>query len=811
MNRIRQLIGEIHRRSLWQVLSIYLVGSWVALQVVETITESAGLPDWVQPFALILLTVGLPVVMATAVVQEGVSGKGSDSGVDDSSAEAGISSASPDRAGAAADGPGSEPIPGSLATPGETGAGSAGLAGAGSVAGPPPTPALAGGFHRLLTWRNAISGGVAAFALLGVVVVAYFVMWSTGIGPVGSLAAQGVFEEGDAVVLAQFENTSNDPSLGGMVTEALRVDLAGSSIMTLVEPNRVRDALRRMGRTSEEALDPDLAREVAIRDGFKGVIHGTVGSAGSGYIFVASLTAAESGSVLATFRETARGPDDVIDAIDKLSQSIREKAGESLKVIKSEEPLEDVTTPSLEALRKYAESDRLAELAEYDRAIGLLREALELDPSFAMAYRKLAVLLQNSGGALAEQVEATRRAYELRDRLTERERYLAEAYYHNLVTLDVDAEIRAYESVLERYPDDQAGLNNIALALVDRTRLEEALKALERAVNGPGASAPAFTNYPGYLAMAGRDADARAALARLEARYPGRSIWVAWNHFGLAAFRPDGEGAHRAGEELLALPEAQGRWRAAGTLAQFVGDAQRGRIREAHQHAGESIREMGAAGFWDQVQIDEASRVSLELLLGRKDEARRIREQLDLDRTLDSIPPTARSYEVLIPILAWLGDRDGADHLLRRWEADAIPSSTAPIAREIRRTADALLLGESDPEAALAALNNLSRELNCPGCSLWQRAELAQRAGRYEEAQTHYLATLTTGSGDYFGVPVSRVLAHERLGEVYEALGDSARAADHFATFVEHWAEADPELLARVESARSKAAIQEGS
>jgi tetratricopeptide (TPR) repeat protein len=518
MHRFRQLIGEIHRRSIWQVLSVYLVGSWVALQVVESISESAGLPDWAQPFALILLVIGLPIVMATAVVQEGVSGRLPEEG------DTGAPSASP--------GAESGPTPAPARDPG----------------GPSvPPSAEVQGLRRLLTWRRAITGGMAAFALLGVTVAAYFVMWSTGIGPVGSLAAQGVFREGDAVVLAQFENTSDDESLGDMVTEALRVDLAGSSIMTLVEPNRVRDALRRMGRSPEEVLDAELAREVAIRDGFEAVIEGTVGSAGSGYILVASVTAAESGSVLATFRETAQGPDEVIEAIDKLSQNIREKAGESLRVIKAEEPLEDVTTPSLEALRKYAESDRLAERAEYARAIAVLKEALELDPAFAMAYRKLAVLLQNSGGGLADQVEATTRAYELRDRLTERERYLAEAYYHNLVTLDPDAEIRAYESVLERYPDDQAALNNIALALVDRTRVDEALQALERAVNGPGASAPAFTNYPGYLAMAGRHEEAETALARLEARYPGRSIWVGWNHFSLAAFRGDAPEPTRPG------------------------------------------------------------------------------------------------------------------------------------------------------------------------------------------------------------------------------------------------------------------------
>jgi hypothetical protein len=232
---------------------------------------------------------------------------------------------------------------------------------------------------------------------------------------------------------------------------------------------------------------------------------------------------------------------------------------------------------------------------------------------------------------------------------------------------------------------------------------------------------------------------------------------------------------------------------------------------EAHQHSLESNREMAGLGFWDQVQITEAGRLSMELLVGRKDEAARIRSGLDVDLILDSIPPTARSYEVLIPTLAWLGDRQGMEHLLQRWQADSIPSSTAPIAREVRRAAEGMLLGQSDPEAGLAALDQLSRELGCPTCAVWERAELAQRAGRNEEARDLYLAALTAGSGDYLGAPLSRVLAHERLGEVYEALGEPLNAADHYAVFAGHWAEADPELQPRVRVAREKAESLGGS
>jgi tetratricopeptide (TPR) repeat protein len=790
------MIHEVHRRSLWQVLSVYLVASWVALQVVESISESAGLPDWARPFALVLLVIGLPVVLATAVVQEGMTTGRSSEGRDGSSAV-------PESGGR------------------ESGHQTAGPAGphasrgveSGASLGPAPTASRRGpwGVHRLFTWRNAIAGGVAAFALLGMLVTGYFVMWSSGIGPVGSLAAQGVFNEGDAVVLAEFENTSNDPSLGEMVTEALRVDLAGSSVITLVEPDRVRDALRRMGQTSDERLGPELAREVAIRDGFKAVIHGSVGSAGSGFLFVASMQAAESGTTLATFREAARSPDDVIDAIDKLSQDIREKAGESLKVIKAEEPLEKVSTSSLEALRKYVEAERLGDQAQYARAIATMEEALALDPDFAMAYRKLAVLQASGGGTLSSQVQAATRAYELRDRLTERERHLAEAYYHNTVTGNVTAEIQAYEMVLERFPDDQAALNNIALALLARTRLEEAIQYLERAVNGPGASAPAYTNLPGYLAMAGRHQEAVEALADMKARYPGRGVWESWNRFTLAAFKLDGEEAHAAGQELLARPEAQGGWESAGSMAMSVGDALQGSIREAHQHSAEDIAAMRELGLWDLVTYAEVGAVHLELVLGRDQEAREVYSRLDLDETLAAASPSERKYEEAVLIRALLGSEQEVDRTLETWKNDGIPSSSGTVFEEVQRVAEALLVGHSDPGQGLEGLNDLSRSMNCPGCYVWERASLAQEAGRLEEARDLFLATTRLSSSDYFLDPVRRLLAHERLAGLYEELGDPVEAANHYATFADAWSEADADLQPRVQAARDRVAALRGN
>ena len=309
MDRIRQLIHEAHRRSLWQVLSVYMVASWVALQVVEIITESAGLPDWAQPFALMLLVIGLPIVLATAIVQEGVSGKGEAKAM--SKAEAPGHTLGREEEQVRPDAPGED-----SGSPGDSSkAPNSGAKGGDSESGSVR--------RRLFTWKNAVAGGVAAFAFLGIAVIGYFVMWSAGIGPVGSLAAQGVFDEGDRVVLADFHNATPDSLLGSVVTDALRIDLAASEAILLVEPNAIRDVLVRMQRDPDQELSADLAREVAVRDGIKAVLEGDVGAAGTGYILSATLRAAESGETLASFRRAAETQEEVFGAIDKLSQDIR--------------------------------------------------------------------------------------------------------------------------------------------------------------------------------------------------------------------------------------------------------------------------------------------------------------------------------------------------------------------------------------------------------------------------------------------------------------------------------------------------------
>ncbi len=776
MEPFKKLIHEAHRRSLWQVLGLYLMGSWVALQVVESLTESAGLPDWVSPFALVLLIIGFPVVMATAFVQEGTGGQGKDP------------------AGAGPPSPQSPPPTSPNLSPGT---GSLDLARTRRRVG-----------SHVFTWRNAFAGGVLAFALLGVLVAGYFIMRASGLGPVASLAAQGVFDEREPVVLADFANSSSDPTLGDIVTESLRIDLASSQALTLVEPDRVRDALRRMQRDPNLPLTPELAREVAQREGIKAVVEGEVGAAGSGYILLATVRASDSGAPLASFRRTTKDSEGVIEAIDKLSQDIREKAGESLRSIKAEEPLQAVTTASLEALRKYSEALVAEDRGEFDREVALLEEAVALDPAFAMAYRKLAVALQSAGGSREERMEAATRAYELRDRLTERERYLAIAYYHNEVTGDEEAEIRAYEGVLGRHPDDDAALNNLAIVYSNRERWEESVELLERAVSGPGESGAAHTNLVPGLLMLGRMEEARHGLMRYEDRYPGRQVWILYDRWLVESFSGDHEAAHGAADAMVQGAEFGDSWRSFGTSLQALSDAARGRVEEARRHLRQEVDRAREAGRFTDAMGRTLDLARVELYEARRAQAaRRLLENALSDGTFDSVPATSRDYRGYGVVLAVTGAAGRAEELLARAEAEIPGEMKGPGYEAARRNVLAMVqAGRGDLEGAARALEELQRSMGYTRSLTYDLGQVYEDMGRPERAIELFEKSLQEPEA-----PLSHAVrvatTHERLGGLYESAGDAAKASGHYARFAELWADADPELQPRVRHALERARV----
>jgi len=756
---MKSLLHELHRRSLWQVLGLYLAGSWVALQVVETLTESAGLPEWVPAMALVLLVIGFPIVIGTAFIQEGVRTRVPEA---------------PPRS----------------------------LAGVGEVP-PPPVPSTMQG---LFTWRRAVLGGVGALLLLLLGVGGWIAMRSLGVGPAATLVAQGVLDEQDRILLADFNNRTPDSLLAGVVTEALRVDLAQSKAVRLAEQGVVSGALSRMELSADTPLDETLARLIAQREGIKAVLSGDVGSAGSGFVLTAELVEPANGEILFTHREDARGPDEIIDAINRLSRRLRERVGESLGSIRAAPPLERVTTSNLEALRLYTQAVRAIEIeGDNERGLALLDEAVALDTAFAAAYRKIGVTLGNQFEQRDRLVTAIGKAYQHRDRLTQSERYMTTAAYHTQLTGDTRQAVAAYEALLETDPTYYPALNNLGIlyyGLRDPARAEELY--LQAAKADRSSPFPWLNAVWPQVDRGGFDA-ARATLDSLDAVFPGYPA-VPSHRAQLAVVEGDYEAANdylssqletRAGD-LFRRAEAH---RLLGSIA-----ATRGRMGLAERHLRDSRSANESRGV-PSASLDDALSFAWVDLVAREDTAaarRRIAAALAAT-PLDGLPAPDRPYLNLADLHAWMGETDRARGLLAEYET-AIPPDLRGSGGEndLLRTRAVLVAAESRTEEALELIRE-SDTGGCRACAMPYYAHVFERAGMADSAiaaRERYVE-LTWLDRIYFDEAVLAANL-ERLGELYDARGDTESAARYYAEFVELWAEADEELQPRVRAAQAR-------
>src|SRR6266436_2800758 len=384
--------------------------------------------------------------------------------------------------------------------------------------------AVPAGVQRWVTWRRALLSSAAAFGLLGLGTAVYMAMRLLGIGPVGTLVASGVLAERDRLVLADFENRTTDSTLGPSLTEALRVDLAQSGVIRLLDAAAVGQALGRMGRAPGGPLDLALSRELAQREGAKAVVHGQIDPLGRGYVVSAELVGASDGAALVAVRETAQDDGAIIGAVDRLSHRLRERIGESLRTIRASDPLEQVTTRSLEALRKYSQGVRASDAVDMARAAALLEEAIALDTTFAMAYRKLAVVLSNSGGPQSRIAAAATQAFRHRDRLTPFERDLAEAYYYTSVDYDPAKTEAAYRAALDQQPENGVALNNLALLFNERRRFAEAESLTTLGLTVAPTQWALYINAMQAQIARGKFDDAARTAALLGRRAPGNPM-----------------------------------------------------------------------------------------------------------------------------------------------------------------------------------------------------------------------------------------------------------------------------------------------
>jgi tRNA A-37 threonylcarbamoyl transferase component Bud32/tetratricopeptide (TPR) repeat protein/TolB-like protein len=306
-------------------------------------------------------------------------------------------------------------------------------------------------------------GGAAVAIALGVAVA----LSSGKSGPKDAVA----FVAPQTIIVADVENRTADSTLGDLLSEALRTELRQSRIVTVMTPAATASALTRMQRVEVARVPAALAREIAQREGVPLVIEGRLQKVGNTFLVRAALVSPSDGAERSAVQETAASEDALIAAIGRLARRTREQLGESAVVLTALPPMEQVTTTSLEALRKYTEAMRvgsgIAGAERTKREVALLEEAVALDSTFAMAWRRLGVRLYRNGNASAATQEraeaATTRAFELRARLSPVERALTEASYFSTSKRQDPQKARdAYLSVLAEQPSNDIALNNLA-------------------------------------------------------------------------------------------------------------------------------------------------------------------------------------------------------------------------------------------------------------------------------------------------------------------------------------------------------------
>lgn len=766
MNPVAEFVREASRRNLLGTLGIFIGGGWAVLQVLDLFIERGFLPEWTFNGALLALVLGLPVVLSTAWIQGGRS----------------------DPRGGAAE---ADPEAGPDRTAG--------------------TDAATGHLVDILTWNRAILGGVLAFALLGVATVGYMAMRVTGIGAPGTLAAQGTFDVGGQVVLADFESTVPDEAPSDLITESLRIDLASSPAIELIGRSAVTQALERMVVDPASPLTEELSRDVAARVGAEGVISGEIGRVGSSYVLTARLLEAETGNALASFRETASEEGELLDAIDAISAAMRTKVGESLRSVAASESLSGATTTSLEALKRYTYVSSRIYRTQIDPRVGvqMLEEAVELDSTFAVANLQLAISIGNWGGSNERAWRAMEQAYRHRERLTDRERLAVEGYYHSK-TGDARQAIQAYRRIIELDPGDRSAHVNLADISMYEGQYQAAVDLLER-VPEPGNQVWTW-NMQTSLAGLGRIDEALAAADAYAAEVQdvGAEAVTAGSRIMIRYVSGDIAGARA--EIEAAPPPAAGfeTWR---TYNQAAIDALSGNVASTRElMTGWAMRAEREGGVIDQ--MNAAVGIGYLTAWVERDEGATgsamgtILDRLDVE----AITPLDRLYPKQALARAFARETEAVRQLGEQYRA-TVDQRSDPDGRAIMATAEALVaLGPGDT-AGLRRLEEASEGIRCARCRDLLVGYGAELAGRTEQAIGAYEAYLASSwfNGDEMLTHLFSTNVHERLGGLYEEVGDVENAVRHYRIFADRWANADASLQPRVRQALDRiATLQQG-
>ena len=599
----------------------------------------------------------------------------------------------------------------------------------------------------------------------------------------------------DTIVLADFSNTTGDPVFDGTLRQGLAVQLEQSPFLSLISAERIQQVLRLMDKPADARLTPGIAREICERTSSAAVLAGSIASLGSQYVVGLRAENCRTGDVLDEEQVQAAKKEDVLNALGRIATKFRSRVGESLITIKKYDvPLAEATTPSLEALKAYSAGWQVSFSSGSAASLPFLQRAIEIDPNFASAYAALGRMYGDIGETVLS-AQNLRKAYELRNRASDQEKFFISVNYELQVTGNLEKANQACDLWKQAYP--RAWLPHGLLSGGIYPALGSYEKSAEEAKLALGIDPDFSIGYTNlavsYIALE-RVADAESTLQRaLDRKLEIPDFLVL--RYAIAFLKGDKAGLERVGAE------AQEKSWAGDWMANSVGFvlAYSGQLEEARKMSRQAADLAKKAERPETETLYETDAAVREALFGNSSIARqRAVDALEISKSRDVEYGAAFA-------LALSGDSSRSQRLTedlsRRFPEDTrVQFTYAPTLHAL------LALNHSQPAKAVELLQTTSPyELGIPTEG---GSEFLLGAGNLYPAYVRGLAYLAARQGteaaaefqkilDHRGVVVSDpigALAHLQLARAYAMSGDKNNARSAYKIFLTLWKDADPDI-----------------
>jgi serine/threonine protein kinase/Tfp pilus assembly protein PilF len=594
------------------------------------------------------------------------------------------------------------------------------------------------------------------------------------------------------IVLGEFENKTGDPVFDGILRQGLAVQLEQSPFLALISDQQIQQALRLMNRPPETRLTPEVAQEICERTGSTAVLEGSIASFGNQYVLGLRARNCRTGDMLGQEQAQAATKEEVLNALTRIAVQVRERLGESLSAIQEHStPLEQATTPSLEALKAYSTARSTVFTRGFAAAIPHLQRAIAIDPQFAMAHADLGFFYWNMGQTdLA--VEPTLKAHELRERVSDRERYFILFLYDRQVTGNLQKELETIESWARTYPGDWQAWGVLGGWGTRGTgQYERGIQASEQALRlNPDLTFP-YGGLVDHNLGLGRFAEAAAALQRAAERKLESPLFLV-SRFYLAFLKGDDAGMKRE------IDCARGNLETENWMShnQALVLARSGQMRNARIQWQHTIERAQQTGDREKAAIYLAAEAVCEAHFGNRGRAKeRARAALELGKGRDVVYAAAFA-------LALSGDSSGSQRLAEDL-AKRFPEDT-PVQFEYLPTLRALFaLHDKAPSDAIERLQTaLPYDLAMPGTAFYAkfgglypayvRGLAYLEAGRGREAAAEFQKVLEH-RGIVLADPIG-ALAHLQLSRALVLSGEKDSARSAYQDFLTLWKDADADI-----------------